>query len=56
VWFYLFFGENFNKNFINEKSYDEYNNTINYVIESEKELGSIDDMFVGVSILICVYG
>lgn len=56
VWSYVFFGGNFSKNFDSERSYDEYNNIVSYTVESEKELGAVDDMFVGISVLICIYG
>jgi hypothetical protein len=51
---FLIFIKNSNL-FNSENLYDEYNTTTNYIIESEKELGSLDDMFLGVSILICIY-
>lgn len=54
--YYLLFTNKINNCYKNEKLYDEYNSVINYLVESEKELGSLDDMFVGVSILICIYG
>jgi len=36
--------------------FDTYNTTVRYLIESEKELGSVDDMFLGVAILITIFG
>lgn len=56
IWFYLVFSNKVNKPFKNEKIFDWYNTAITYLVESEKEFGSLDDMFVGVSILICIYG
>ena len=54
--YYLLFTNKINAIYKNEKLYDEYNSVINYLVESEKELGSLDDMLLGVSILICIYG
>lgn len=56
IWIYFIFFNKINLLYKNEKFYDNYNVTTNYLIESEKELGSLDDMFVGISILICIYG
>ena len=56
VWLYILFSYKFNTVFRGEKSYDNYNTVIIYLVESEKELGSLDDMFIGVAILIVIYG
>lgn len=56
VWFIDFFSRINNKLFKNEKIFDDYNTNVNYLVESEKELGSLDDMFLGISIFICIYG
>lgn len=56
MWFYIIFSYKFKVIFKNEKLYDNYNTVITYLTESEKELGSLDDMFVGIAILIMVYG
>jgi len=56
IWVFSLVSYVVNTFFKNEKTYDNYNVVANYLVESEKELGSLDDMFVGISILICIYG
>ena len=56
IWVYLFITNKVNTVFKNEKVYDDYSTTISYLVESEKELGSLDDLFIGISILITMYG
>jgi hypothetical protein len=53
---YFIFSNKINIIYKNEKMYDESNTVISYLVESEKELGALDDMFIGLSILICIYG
>ena len=53
---YFIMSNKLSKLFNSEKLYDDFNAVTNYFVESEKELGSLDDLFFGVSILICIYG
>lgn len=56
MYIYFIFNNRINSIYKNENIYDRCNSITNYLVESEKELGSLDDMFIGVSILICIYG
>jgi len=56
IWSFIFLGDGFSGGAQSEKKLDNYNTSISYLVESEKELGSADDMFIGICILICTYG
>jgi len=56
IFFYVLFNSSLKTQLQSEKTFDIYNTTIRYLIESEKELGSVDDMFLGVAILITIFG
>ena len=56
LFFYIVLNNSLKTQFQSEKMFDIYNTSVKYLVESEKELGSVDDMFLGIAILITIFG